>query len=213
VIRLLIADDHTLVRAGLRRILAEYQDLHVVAEAATGADLFRALESHPVDVLLLDISMDGPGIAETLRHVTQHHPGVRTLIVTMHPEAQYGFRVLRAGAAGYLSKERAPEELVTAIRNVYHGRRYVSKEFAELLASRTNRFGDGAPHEALSEREFEVLIRLVSGSRIRDIAADLSLSPKTVSTYQTRVLRKLDAHATADLVRYAIDHALTVPGT
>lgn len=213
MIRLLIADDHTLVREGLRRILAEYQDLQVVAEAATGADLFQALKSHRVDVLLLDISMDGPGIAETLRHVMQNYPDVRTLIVTMHPEVQYGLRVLRAGAAGYLSKERAPEELVNAIRNVYHDRRYVSKEFAELLASRTRRFREGAPHEALSNREFEVLMRLVSGARIKDIAADLSLSPKTVSTYQARILRKLDAHATADLVRYAIDHALSIPGT
>lgn len=209
MIRLLLADDHAVVRAGLRRILDEQADLRVVAEAATGDEVLAAVASDPVDVVVLDISMPGPGVFELLRRLNDAHRSVRTVVLTMHREDQYALRVLRAGAAGYLSKERSPDLLVEAIRKVHAGGIFVTPPFAETLAAFLARSGGRPPHEQLSDRELEVLVRIASGQSIKAIAADLSLSRKTVSTYHSRIRRKLALQSNADLVRYALDHHLT----
>ena len=209
MIRLLLADDHAMVRAGVRRILEEHQDLHVVAEAATGDEVLRVLASSPVDVLVLDVSMPGPGVFELLRTLHENHPRVRTVVLTMHPEDQYAVRVLRAGASACLSKERSPELLVDAIRKAHAGGIYVTPTLGETLAARLAVPGDAPTHAPLSDREIEVLVRLASGQSVKTIAADLALSRKTVSTYHSRIRRKLGLQSDADLIRYALEQHLT----
>jgi DNA-binding NarL/FixJ family response regulator len=208
MIRVVLADDHAVVREGLRRILEEHADLRVVAEAGSGEETLRTLAANPVDVLVLDISMPGPGVFSLLEQLETAHPRVRCVVLTMHPEEQYAVRVLRAGAAGYLSKERSPELLVEAIRKAHGGGTYVSPSFAETLASRMGRRVERESHEQLSDRELEVLVRIGAGQSIKAIAAELALSRKTVSTYHTRIRRKLDLDSDAELVRYTLEHGL-----
>jgi two-component system invasion response regulator UvrY len=204
-IRVFVADDHRIVREGLRRILTESEDIEVVGEAATVPELFDRLDDVHTDVVLLDISMPGPGMLEALRVLRQR--GVRTLILSMYPESQFGPRAIKAGAAGYLTKEQTPNELIGALRKVHEGRTYVSPALAEELAGR---LGEGAvpAHELLSEREFQILLMLGSGKTGSEISRELSLSPKTVSTYRTRVLQKLGLLTTVDLVRYVLENDL-----
>jgi two-component system invasion response regulator UvrY len=208
VIRVILADDHAVVREGLRRILEEHADLHVVAEAGTGDDTMRALVESPADVVVLDISMPGPGVFSLLARIEAEHAKVRCVVLTVHPEEQYAVRVLRAGAAGYLSKERSPDLLVEAIRKAHSGGVYVSPSLAEKLAARLARPDAGERHETLSAREFEVLVRIAGGQSIKAIAAELSLSRKTVSTYHTRIRKKLHLQTDAELVRYALEYHL-----
>ena len=209
MIRIVLADDHALVREGLRRILDEQPDVRVVAEATTGEDMLRAVAASPVDVLLLDISMPGPGVFELLKRLGEDHPSVRTVVLTMHPEDQYAVRVLRAGAAGYLSKERSSGLLVEAIRTAHRGEVFVSPSLGDTLARHVAGRGGRPAHEALSDRELDVLVRLAKGQSVKAIAADLSLSRKTVSTYHTRIRRKLHLQSDADLVRFALEQGLT----
>ena len=204
----MLADDHTVVRAGLRRLLEDHGDLRVVAEAATGDEVLSIVAADGVDVIVLDISMPGPGVFEVLRQLAERHPRVRTVVLTVHPEDQYGVRVLRAGAAGYLSKERSPELLVEAIRKAHQGGVYVSPTLADALAAFVTRSGDRPPDQLLSSREFDVLVRLARGQSVKAIAGDLSLSRKTVSTYHSRIRQKLRLRSDAELVRYALDHGL-----
>lgn len=205
LIRVFIADDHAIMREGLRRILNDRSDIRVVGEAATSAEIFERLDESDTHVLLLDISMPGPGFLETMRQLRERE--VRVLVVSMYPEEQFGIRALKAGAAGYLTKDQPADELVDAIRRVHSGRRYLSETLADRLASELAN-GEREPHEELSEREFQVMQMLGEGMTIGEISERLSLSPKTVSTYRTRILRKLDLRTTADIVRYAVENEL-----
>jgi two-component system, NarL family, invasion response regulator UvrY len=208
MIRLLLADDHAVVREGLRRLLEETNGFSVVGEAGTVAEILEQLRRTPIDVLVLDIAMPGPGIVETLREVHAIQPRARALVLTAYPETEYAVRVLRAGAAGYLTKDRSLDQLVDAIRRVYRGGIYVSPSLGEVLAARLGGAELEPAHAALSDREFQVLKGLAQGETLKSIAARLSVSPKTVTTYRTRILQKLGLGSNADLVRYALEHEL-----
>lgn len=208
MIRIVLADDHAVVREGLRRILDEHADLRVVAEATTGDDVLRAVAATPVDVVVLDISMPGPGVFELLKRLGENHRAVRTVVLTMHPEDQYAVRVLRAGAAGYLSKERSSGLLIEAIRTAHRGEVFVSPSLGVTLARHITGRAGRPPHQVLSNRELDVLVRLAKGQSVKAIAADLSLSRKTVSTYHSRIRRKLHLQSDAELIRYALDQGL-----
>jgi len=208
VIRLLIADDHPIVREGLRRIAADQPGISVVAEAASAAEALERVANTAVDVMLLDVSMPGPTFIEVLQQVRRDHPSVKVLVLSVHPEDQWAVRALRAGAAGYLTKDHSPEQLIEAIRRVYRGSKYVTPALAEKLATGLEAGGAATPHEGLSDREYEVLRALGTGLSVKDVAGRLNLSPKTVSTYRTRILEKMQLRTNADLVRYVRDHAL-----
>ncbi len=208
MIRIVIADDHALVREGLRRIIEHHSDLEVSAEAESHDDLFLALGKHEVDVVLMDVSMPGVGFIESLDRVRAGWPRIRVLVVSMHPEEQWAIRAFRSGAAGYLTKRHSAEELAEAIRRVHAGGRYVTAALADVLAAQLVSGSEGSAHDALSKREFEVLCRLGSGRMVKRIAADLGLSPKTVSTYRSRILEKLALGSTAEIIRYVVEHDL-----
>lgn len=207
MIRVVIADDHPIVRAGLRGVVADVADIGVVGDVASGDELLARLAATAADVVLLDVSMPGPGIVPLLEQLRLHHASVRVLVLSVHPEEQYAMRALRAGAHGYLTKDHSPAELVAAVRKVGTGGRYVSATLAERLAGELSS-GDGVPHERLSDREFEVLCLLGSGRSVTEVAGLLRLSVKTVSTYRARVLEKLPATTNAELVRYVATHGL-----
>jgi two-component system invasion response regulator UvrY len=208
MIRLAIADDHPIVREGLRRIASEDASISVTGEASTAAELFRLLGAAAVDVVLLDVSMPGAAFIDTLRELRERHSSVKVLVLSAHPEDQWAMRALRAGAAGYLTKDHSPEQLVQAVRRVARGGKYVSESMAEKLAGMMDDGRTRAPHERLSDREFEVLRALGSGMMVKDVAAQLRLSAKTVSTYRTRLLEKMGLKSKADLVRYVVTHEL-----
>jgi two-component system, NarL family, invasion response regulator UvrY len=208
VIRLFIADDHPVVRAGLRGIIEGEPDFEVVGEACDGGDMLARIGRTPAEVLLLDVSMPGPGFLEVLAGLRQDHPRLAVLVLSVHPEDQYAVRALRAGAAGYLTKDHSPDELVAAIRKVHRGGKYVSPSLAEKLAVGLEIGAGSWPHEQLSNREYDVLCLLGSGRTVKEIASRLTLSPKTVSTYRARVLEKMNLATNADLVRYAAQHGL-----
>jgi two-component system invasion response regulator UvrY len=208
VIRLVIADDHAIVREGLGRILLDCPDIQLVAEVERGDDVQTAVANSAADVLLLDISMPGPSFLDLLRALEISHPDTRILVFSMHSEDQYALRAFRAGAAGYLTKDRAPEEILEAIRTVHRGGRYVSQAIEQKLTARSVAKA-GPPHETLSDREYEVMRLLGAGKSLKDIAAGLSLSPKTVSTYRSRVLEKMGFHSNADIVRYLMEQGIT----
>jgi DNA-binding NarL/FixJ family response regulator len=207
VIRLLIADDHPIVREGLRRIAADQPGISVVAEASSADEALARVGDTAVDVMLLDVSMPGPSFIEVLQQVRRDHASVKVLVLSVHPEDQWAVRALRAGAAGYLTKDHSPEQLIEAIRRVYRGGKYVTPALAEKLATGLEA-GGATPHESLSDREYEVLRALGAGLSVKDVAGRLGLSPKTVSTYRTRILEKMQLRTNADLVRYVRDHAL-----
>jgi two-component system, NarL family, invasion response regulator UvrY len=208
LIRLAIADDHPIVREGLRRIASDGVGISVTGEASTAAELFRLLARVAVDVVLLDVSMPGSTFVETLKELREKHPSVKVLVLSVHPEDQWAMRALRAGAAGYLTKDHSPEELVGAIRRVAGGGKYVSAPLAEKLAGLIDHDSKRAPHERLSDREFEVLRALGSGMAVKDVAEQLNLSAKTISTYRARLLEKMSLKSRADLVRYVVEHDL-----
>jgi two-component system, NarL family, invasion response regulator UvrY len=209
VIRVLIADDHPIVRAGLISIVADEPDIQVVGEAGTGDELQRSITHLPVDVVLLDVSMPGPGFVPLIGAIQTSHPSTRVLVLSVHAEEQYATRALRAGARGYLTKDHSPTELVAAIRKVHTGGRYISASLAERLAVEIAAGADDSlPHERLSNREFDVLCLLGSGRTVTEVAQQLALSVKTVSTYRARLLTKLPALTNADLVRYVVTHGL-----
>jgi DNA-binding NarL/FixJ family response regulator len=212
MIRIVLADDHAMVREGLRRALEEQSGFSVVAEAPGAAELFAELERTPADVLILDIAMPGPGIVEVLDRARQIQPRARSLVLTAYPEEDYAVRVLRAGAAGYLTKDRSLEQLVEAVRRVYRGGIYVSPSLGEALAARLLGSGREPAHGSLSDREFEVLRGLAEGEPLKAIAARMAVSPKTVTTYRGRILQKLGLRGNADLVRYAMEHGLLDSG-
>lgn len=208
MIRVVVADDHAVVRRGLIQILAETTDIDVVAEAATGAEVLRRVQENDCDVVVLDVAMPNGGGIEILDRLRRLRPQVAVLILSVYPEDQYALRALKAGASGYLTKASAPEELTRAIRQVARGRRYITTSLAEMLAAELGREGEKEPHESLSEREYQVMCLLARGKSVSDIAGELSLSVKTVSTYRRRLLEKLELQTTADIIRYAFQHRL-----
>jgi two-component system, NarL family, invasion response regulator UvrY len=208
MISVLIADDHTVVRQGLKQILSSDAQLRVVGEAATGDEVLSLVESLRVDALVLDISMPGKNGLDVLKELKRTHPSLPVLVLSMHPEDQFAIRVLRAGASGYVTKESAPDELVGALRKVCSGGKYVSPQLAEKLAVFIENEKDGPLHEQLSDREFQVLRMLALGKTVSQIADELLLSVKTVSTYRTRVLEKMSMGTNADLTRYALQNKL-----
>ena len=207
-IRIFIADDHPIVRQGLRRIVEADEGLVVSGEAGDAAALFEALKTVATDLILLDVSMPGGLFLDTLRDLRARHPSIRVLVLSVHPEDQWAVRALKAGASGYLTKDHSPDQLLEAIRRVYRGGKYVSPTLAEQLAAQLDGGGQRAPHELLSDREFEVMRRLGSGLTVAQIATELAISAKTVSTYRTRILEKMAVTTNADLVRYAARYGL-----
>lgn len=208
MIRVLVADDHAVVRRGLVQILAEAPDMIVAGEASTGREVLQAVWKHDYDVLVLDIAMPEGGGLEVLQQLQTLKPDLRVLILSMYPEKQYAVRALKAGAAGYLTKESVPDELIAAIRKVARGGKYVSQALAEQLASELRGEVEKEPHETLSDREYQVMTLLAVGKSIADIATELSLSVKTVSTYRARILDKLNLKSTAEIIRYALERGL-----
>jgi two-component system, NarL family, invasion response regulator UvrY len=206
--RVLIADDHAVVRRGLKQILSEERDVSVVGEAKNGHEALEMSRRLEWDVAVVDYAMPGRGGVELLKEIKRHHPKRPVLVLSMYPEEWHAVQVLRAGGAGYLSKETATEELMTAIRKVAKGGRYVSPALAEKLASGLAPDRARAPHEGLSDREYRVLWLLASGKPISQIAQEMFLSPSTISTYRTRILRKLGLANNAQLVQYAVQHQL-----
>jgi DNA-binding NarL/FixJ family response regulator len=207
MIRLLVADDHPVVRQGIKRMIMENRDMQVAAEAVDGHAVLEQVAASPVDMVLLDISMPGPAFPDVVRGIRERRPNLPILVLSAHAERDHAMRALKLGAAGFLNKDCAPEELAEAIRRVAAGRRYVSAALAEQLAAVVGA-GEQARHQALSERELRVLGMAASGRSAKQIAAELSLSPKTVSTYRSRTLKKLGLQSHAEAIRYALLHGL-----
>jgi DNA-binding NarL/FixJ family response regulator len=208
MIRLLVADDHAIVRQGLKQILADVPDIVIEDEASNGKEtLFHALNKD-YDILLLDISMPDSNGLDILNELRSKTPDLKVLILSMHPEEQYAIRALKAGASGYLNKDTLPDELLTAIRRVVLGRKYVSSSLAEKLAFDLDTGAEGALHDALSNREYEVMLKIASGKKATEIADELYLSAKTISTYRSRILRKMKMKNNTDLVRYVLENKL-----
>lgn len=207
MIRVLVADDHPVVRKGLCLILSEGDGIQVVAEANNAPEVLDALAATPVDVLVLDIGMPGRSGLELLQELRQLYPKLPVLILSQYPEEQIAVRAIRSGAAGYLNKESAPEQLVEAVRRVNQGRKFLTATLAELLAVIVEG-GSAEPHQTLSAREYQVFLMIASGRTVSDIAEELSLSVKTVSTYRTRILEKMNLKNNAELTRYAIQNKL-----
>ncbi|MEY4564546.1 MAG: hypothetical protein RLZZ618_3823 [Pseudomonadota bacterium] len=208
MIKIAIVDDHALVRAGLRQFLSEQVDLQVVAEAANGRDALDIVRKGLIDVLVMDLSMPEQSGVDALAAIRARAPELPVLILSGFPEAHYATTLLRQGASGYLNKECEPEEIVTAIRTVARGRKYITPAVAELLADTLGGNADKPLHEQLSEREFQVFLRLAKGETIGHMADSLSLSVKTVSTYRTRVMEKMKLESNSDLTYYALKNGL-----
>jgi DNA-binding NarL/FixJ family response regulator len=207
-IRVFIADDHAIVRAGLKQILAEERDISVVGEAETGLDAIKLFRKSRCNVLLLDISLPDRNGIEVLKQIKDDKPELAVLMLSMHREDQYAIRSLKAGASGYLTKQSAPRELVGAIRQVAAGQRYVSAQLAQVLAAQIGDDHDKPAHENLSDREYQTLMMIASGKTVSEIAKELSLSVKTISEYRSRLLAKMNLKTSAELTHYAIRNQL-----
>jgi two-component system, NarL family, invasion response regulator UvrY len=208
MIRIALVDDHAVVRAGLRQFLSDHVDLRVVAEAANGREAMDIVRQEICDVMLLDISMPDQSGVDALLAIKARAPKLAVLILSSFPEEHYATTLLRQGAAGYLGKDCDPDEIVKAIRTVALGRRYITNAVAERLAAGLGAGGDKLPHEQLSEREFQVFLRLARGETIGHMAESMSLSVKTVSTYRTRVMEKMVLASNSDLTYYALKNGL-----
>ncbi len=206
--RIIIVDDHPIFRSGLKQILDDEYDMEVVAEAGNARQLYRVIEGKKWDVIVLDINLPGENGLEILKELNYRFKKVSILFLSNHPESQYGIRALKAGAAGYMTKEAAPRELVTALRKIVSGGKYISPSLAEKLANGLHLGKKKVDHEALSDREFQVMCLLGSGKSVKEIADELLLSVQTVSTYRTRVLEKLAMSSNADIIRYVIENKL-----
>jgi two-component system invasion response regulator UvrY len=208
MIALLIADDHGLIREGLKKVLREASDIEIAGEAQDAPELFELLQQKRVDGILLDISLPGKSGMDALQEIKQKHPGLPVLILSAHPEELFAVRALKAGASGYVSKDQAPTELVQAIRKVVNGGKYVSSSLAEKLAAEVRNPSDVPLHETLSNREYQILCLIASGKPPREIANELKISINTVNTYRTRMLEKMSMKSDAEVIRYAIEKHL-----
>ena len=208
MIRVLIADDHPIIRAGIRKILSDTLDIKVTDEASNGQEVISRVSKSDYDVIILDISMPGIGGLEALKHLRRLKPKLPILILSQHKEEEYAIRAIRAGASGYVRKISAPEELITAIRKLYRGGKYITPSLAEELASALPVETAKPLHQALSDREFQVICLIAKGRTIREIAEELALSSSTVATYRNRVLSKMNMKTNNDLTYYAINNRL-----
>ncbi len=206
--RILIVDDHAIVREGLKQILAEVDDIVVAGEADCSSRALQMARLEPWDMVLMDISMPDRSGLETLELMKKEHPAIKVLMLSMHRETQYAVRALKTGAAGYLNKQSAPDQLVDAIRLVASGKKYISPEVAQELASQVSGERDGLPHEGLSNREYQTLCLIASGLPVSAIADQLALSVKTISMYRARLLKKMQLKNNAELTHYAIKQGL-----
>ena len=204
-----MVDDHLIVREGIKRIINDIPDMNIISEASNGNEAMELILNNTYDIVLLDISMPILNGLQTLKLIKKHNNKLPVLMLSMHSEEQYAMRSIKAGASGYMTKEVAAKELVSAIRKINDGRKYISKEVAELLATDLYHQEGKDPHENLSDREFEILKMIARGLRTRAIAADLIISPKTVSTYRSRILEKLNIKNNSDIIHYVIDYNLT----
>ena len=208
MIRVLLADDHHVVRAGLRELLSGTGDITVAGEATNGHEVLERIRDADYDVAVLDMSMPGRSGIELIRLVKAERPKLRILMLSMHSEEQWAVRALRAGASGYLTKETAPDELIAAIRRIASGGAYVTPETAERLALDANRDSEAPPHTLLTDREFQVFRMIAGGASVSEVARELSLSIKTVSTHKTHIMEKMGFANPAELIRYALEHKL-----
>lgn len=206
MIRVFIADDHAIVRKGLRQIIEETAELELAGEAVNGEEVLKCMGKIDFDVLLLDLSMPGRSGLDVIQTIRDLKPQLPILVLSAFPEEQYAVRLLKSGIAGYMNKETAPENLVVAIRKVVSGGKYISPELAERLATDLSSPSDKLPHELLSDREYRVLCMIGAGKSVSQIAQELLISVKTVSTYRTRILEKMGLHTTSELIRYAIEN-------
>ncbi len=206
--KVLIVDDHAVVREGLKQIISRTPDITVADEATNGAEALEKVLKKRYDVVVLDISMPDRSGLDVLKEIKTHKPELAVLMLTVHPEEQYAVRTLRAGASGYLTKKSAPKELVDAIRQVSTGGRYITSSLAEKWAFALGNDSEKPPHEALSDREYQVMCMIASGKTHKEMAQEMFLSPKTISTYRSRILLKMGMKTDADLARYAARHGL-----
>ena len=206
--RILVADDHAVVRRGVLQILDEAPESFVIDEASSGGEVLRVAREQDYDLILLDIALPDINGMEVLNHLQDEHPNVAVLMLSMYPEKQYASRALKAGASGYLTKDSAPGELLRAVGRILAGGKYVTESLAEELVAELSGEGGGEPHEKLSDREYQVMLLLAQGKTVSDIARELSLSVKTISTYRARILEKLELESTAEIIRYAFRHGL-----
>ena len=208
MLKILVADDHTIVREGLKQILGEVPDMIVAGEASDGSEALHKVRKDHYDLVLLDIAMPGIGGLDVLKQLKSEKPDLPVLMLSMYPEEQYAVRTLKAGASGYLTKESASDELIAAIRKVSRGGKYVTSSLAEKLASCLDTYSDKPVHERLSDREYQVVRMIASGKTVTEIADELSLSVKTISTNRSRALIKMGMKTNAELTHYAIKHGL-----
>ncbi len=208
MLRILIADDHEIVRRGIRQILQEEFSFAQIEEAFDTDSLINKALSQSWDIIVSDLAMPGGGGLEALLRIREKTPETPVLILSIYPEEQYALRVIKAGASGYLNKDAAPEQLVTAVQRVLSGKRYLTLEVTEQFQASLNRLTDVPPHKLLSERELDVMLLIVSGSTITEIAQQLSLGITTISTYRSRILQKMDVKSNAELIQYAVANAL-----
>lgn len=210
MINILLADDHPYLRRGLAQILTDAFPGAVIGEASDAPELLTLAEKQRWDVVVLDLTMPGRGGLDALHELKRLYPSLPVLVLSMHPEDQFAVRVLRAGGAGYLTKESVPQELVHAVRTIWNGGKYITPKAAELLAAHVQEHGDSEQplHSSLSDREYQVFFLIASGKTLTDISNQLSLSVKTISTYRSRILAKLNVKTNADLARYAVQHHL-----
>jgi DNA-binding NarL/FixJ family response regulator len=208
VIRIVMADDHAIVREGLKRIVSEVPDMQVVGEAADGAQVLKCVREIEFDLLVLDLSMPGRSGMELIKLIRSEKPRLRMLVLSMHQEQQYAVRAIKSGANGYLNKESATDQLAQAIRKIAGGGAYVTPEVAEQLAMGAMPDAQTLPHQSLSDREFEVFRQIVAGVSVTDIASALNLSVKTISTHKSNLMHKMGLNNPSELVRYALQHGL-----
>lgn len=208
MIKILIADDHPIFRQGLKQVLAAEYDLAVLGESGDAQDMIELARREPWDIVVLDISMPGRTGLDLLKQLKYEHPKLPVLILSAYPEDQYAVHALKAGAAGYMTKERAPQELIKAIRKILRGGKYITESLAEKLAFNLETDTDKPLHEALSDREYQVMRMIVSGESLKQIAEELCLSRKTITTFRARILEKMNMESNAELVRYAVQSRL-----
>jgi DNA-binding NarL/FixJ family response regulator len=207
-IKVLIADDHTIVREGIKQILAEMPEISVTDEARNGQEVLQNVWDNEYDIVLLDITMPGRSGLDILKQLKHDKPALKILILSMHPEEQYAIRAFKAGAFGYLTKESSPNELIDAVRKISIGKKYVSSSLAETLASHLEAKSEKPLHDTLSDREYEVMCMIASGRTVKEIAGELALSVKTISTYRARILEKMGMKNNAQLTHYTIQNQL-----